>query len=202
MERIRIVLFLSTAILVMGSIVGSYFAVLQSASAQIMTASNMTDRNITEIRPSKMPFFEAENITGSINLMSTISNAIASQVKVTLSEAVTSAENSVGNGSHAVVGRIDGENGYLVYNVCVFDANGKLHKIIIDPADGKILLARELSGMELMMMHQGMMDNGMMMGRGMMDNGMMMGRGMMDNGMMMGRGMMDNGMMMKGWETQ
>jgi uncharacterized membrane protein YkoI len=197
MERIRIVLFLCTAIL-MGSAGGSYFAGLQSTSAQMMAGPNMTDRNMTEMmKPSMIPLFKGENVTGSINLMSTISNAIASQVKVTLSEAVTSAENNVGNGSHAVAGRIGGENGYLVYNVCVFDPNGKLHKIIIDPADGKILLARELSGMELMMMHQGMM-----MGRGMMDNGMMMGRGMMDNGMMMGRGMMDNGMMMEGWESQ
>jgi hypothetical protein len=197
MERIRIVLFLSTAILVMGSAVGSYFAVLQSTSAQMMTGPNMTDRNMTEMMtPGMMPLFKGENVTGSINLMSTISNAIASQVNVTLSEAVTSAENNVGNGSHAVAARIGGENGYLVYNVCVFDPNGKLHKTIIDPADGKILLSRELSGMELMMMHKGMM------GHGMMDNGMMMGHGMMDNGMMMGRGMMDNGMMMEGWESQ
>jgi uncharacterized membrane protein YkoI len=185
MERIRIVLFLCTVIL-MGSAGGSYFAGLQSTSAQMMAGPNMMDRNMTEMmKPSMIPLFKGENVTGSINLMSTISNAIASQVKVTLSEAVTSAENNVGNGSHAVAGRIGGENGYLVYNVCVFDPNGKLHKIIIDPADGKILLARELSGMELMMMHQGMM-----------------GRGMMDNGMMMGRGMMDNGMMMEGWESQ
>jgi uncharacterized membrane protein YkoI len=182
----------------MGSAGGLYFAGLQSTSAQIMTGPNMTDRNMTEMmNPRMMPLVKGENVTGSINLMSTISNAIVSQVKVNLSEAVTSAENNVGNGSHAVAGRIGGENGYLVYNVCVLDLNGKLHKIIIDPADGKILLARELSGMELMMMHQGMM-----MGRGMMDNGMMMGRGMMDNGMMMGRGMMDNGMMMEGWESQ
>jgi uncharacterized membrane protein YkoI len=198
MERIRIVLFLSTAILVMGSVGGSYFAVLQSTSAQMMAGPNMTDRNMTEMmKPGMMPLIRGENVTGSINLMSTISNAIASQVKVSLSEAATSAENNVGNGSHAVAAHIGGENGYIVYTVCVFDPNGKLHKIIIDPADGKILLTRELSGRELMIINQGMM-----MGRGMMDNGMMMGRGMMDNGMMMGRGMMDNGMMMEGWESQ
>ena len=196
MRRIRIVLFLSTAILVMGSAGGLYFVVLQSTSAQIMTGANMTDRNMTEMmNPRMMPLVKGENVTGSINLMSIISNAIVSQVNVTLSEAATSAENNVGNDSHAVVARIGGENGYLVYIVCVLDLNGKLHKIIIDPADGRILLARELSIGELMMMHQGMM-----MGRGMMDNGMMMGRGMMDNGMMMGRGMMDNGKMMEGWE--
>jgi hypothetical protein len=120
-------------------------------------------------------------------------------VNVSLSEAASSAEKQVGNESHAVVANIGKENGYLVYNVCVFDSNGKLHKIIIDPANGSILLSRELSETESMMM----IHHGMMMGRGMMDNnGMMMGRGMMDNnGMMMGRGMMDNNGMMQGWET-
>ena len=45
----------------------------------------------------------------------------------------------------------------LVYNIAVVDPNGKVHKIIIDPADGKILLSRELSEFESMMiMHQGM----------------------------------------------
>ena len=90
MERIRIVLFLSTAILVMGSAGGSYYAELQSTSAQMMAGPNMTDRNMTEMmRPGMMPLFKGENVTGSINLMSTISNAITSQVNVTLSEAVT-----------------------------------------------------------------------------------------------------------------
>jgi uncharacterized membrane protein YkoI len=172
MKRISIVLLLAIAILVIASAGGSYFAVLQSTSAQIMAGPNMMDRNMTEMmKPGMMPLMKGENITGSINLMSTISNAIASQVKVSLSEAATSAENDVGNDSHAVAAHIGGENGYLFYTVCVFGPNGKIHKIIIDPADGEILLARELSGREAMMMHQGMMT-----GRGMMDNEMMTGR--------------------------
>ncbi len=122
------------------------------------------------MRPSMMSMMKEENVTGSINLMSTISKAIASQVKVSLSEAAASAEKNVGNDSHAVVAHIGGENGYLVYSVLVIDPNSKLHKIVIDPADGKILLSRELSGKESMIMHQGMM-----MRHGMMDNGMMMG---------------------------
>ena len=103
---------------------------------------------------------------------------------------------------------IAGDNGYLVYNIAVIDPNDKVHKIIIDPADGKILLSRELSEFESMMiMHQGMTMGGKgMTGNGMMDRGMMdrgmMDRGMMDRGMMdrgmMDRGMMDRGMMDRG----
>jgi hypothetical protein len=46
--------------------------------------------------------------------------------------------------------------------VAIVDSNGKVHKLIIDPADGKILLSRELSGFAamMMMMHQGMKDGG------------------------------------------
>ena len=70
------------------------------------------------------------------------------------------------------------ENGYLVYNVFVVDSNGKMHKLIIDPSDGKILLSRELSEFESMMIiHQGLM----MRGQRMMNDGMM-GKGMMSSG--------------------
>jgi uncharacterized membrane protein YkoI len=191
MERVGITLDLSLALLILGSAGTLYYSGSQLTSAQMMTSPNMTDTNTTEMTNlNMMPHLKGENVTGSIDLMSIISNAIGSQVNVTLSEAASSAEKHVGNDSHAVVASIGEENGYLVYNVCVFDPNGKIHKIIIDPANGSILLSRELSEIELMMIHQGIM-----MGRGMMDNGMMMGRGMMDNGMMMGRGMM------QGWET-
>jgi hypothetical protein len=153
MERISIVLLLAIGVLVIASAGGSYFAVLQSTSAQMMAGPNMINRYMTQMMPGMMPLMKGENVTGSINLMSTISNAIASQVKVSLSEAATSAENNVGNDSHVVAAHIGGENGYLFYTVCVFDPNGKLHRIIIDPADGKILLARELSDTESMIMH-------------------------------------------------
>lgn len=54
------------------------------------------------MRLGMMPLFKGENVTASINLMSTISNAILSQVKVTLSEAVTSVENT-DNETHKLV---------------------------------------------------------------------------------------------------
>ena len=48
----------------------------------------------------------------------------------------------------------------------------KFHKLIIDPADGKVLLSRDLSPMESMMMHFGMMHG---MKSGMMKGAMMKG---------------------------
>ena len=88
MERISIVLLLAITILVISSVGGPYFAVLQSTSAQMMVGPNMMDKNMTEMmKRGMMPLMKGENVTGSINLMSIISNAISSQVKVSLSEA-------------------------------------------------------------------------------------------------------------------
>jgi len=102
-------------------------------------------------------FSNGENKTGSIDFMSAIAKAIASQIKTSLSDASSVAEKSIGNNSHAVAAHVSDENGYLVYVVVIVDSNGKVHKLIIDPVDNKILLSRELSGFEaLMMLHQGM----------------------------------------------
>ena len=103
-----------------------------------MTGPNMMNKNMNWTMESGMTsLMRGENITGSINLMSTISKAIASEVNVSLSEVSSSAEKSVGNDSHAVAADIGVENGYLVYNVFVVDSNGKMHKVIIIHLTGK-----------------------------------------------------------------
>jgi uncharacterized membrane protein YkoI len=126
-----------------------------------------------------------QNITSSINLMNIIGQAIGSNVNVSLSDAATTAEGSVGNDSHAVAAHIDEQNGYLVYNVMVIDPSMNISKVIVDPGNGQVLFSKQLSKEEHMMMH-GMTGPGMMgMGPGMtgMGPGMMgMGPGMMGMG--------------------
>ena len=175
MEKITIVLSIAFAIL-MGTLSVGYNSIsLQTTSAQMMTDSNMTNKNMSGITgPEMMSGLKGENITGSINLMSIFTKAIGAQVKVSLSEAATTAETNIGNGSHAVAARIGQENGFLVYTIKVIDSNMNFHKLIIDPADGKVLLSRELSPMESMMMNFGMFHHGMMK-EGMMKGNMMKG---------------------------
>ena len=172
MEKITIVLSIAFAIL-MGTLSIGYNSIsLQTTSAQMMD-SNMTNKNMSGMTGSEMMSgLKGENVTGSINLMSIFTKAIGAQVKVSLSEAATTAETNIGNGSHAVAARIGQENGFLVYTIKVIDSNMKVHKLVIDPADGKVLLSRELSPMESMMMKLGMMHHGMMKG-GMMKGSMM-----------------------------
>ena len=136
-----------------------------------------------------------QNITSSINLMEIIPQAIGSRANVSLSNATTTAEDSIGNNSYAVASHIDEHNGYLVYNVMVIDPSMNISKVIVDPGNGDVLLTEQISKEEHMMMHkmggQHMMGPGMMgMDPGMMDPGMMMGaqqgRGMMTGPMNQG----------------
>ena len=132
------------------------------------------------------PMMTGQNITGSIKLMPTMFNSIASQIKVSLSDAAASAQREVGNNSHAVVGHLDVVNGYLTYTICVIDPDMNLHRLVLDAGNGKVLSSSKISWQNMMMF------NGMM--GPMMMNPNMMGP-MMMNPNMMGPMMMNPNMM-------
>src|SRR5919206_1020175 len=144
-----------------------------------------------------------QNWTGSISLASPILDMFKSKVHTTLNDATTSALNAVGGGSNssAVAAFIHPENGFLVYNILVLDSSNIIHRVIVDPGNGKVLSNQPMSMMEMMfMMHpsMGMGVGGMIMSGGGPGMGMMMGP---PNDMMMGQpsmGMMQHGMMMGG----
>jgi uncharacterized membrane protein YkoI len=172
--------------------------VLGSGTSNIITKQNvdaqmMGDNNAgMMMKPGDMMMMGGNNITSSINLMSLISNAIGSNINVSLSDAATTAESSVGNGSHAASAELGENNGYLVYNVMVIDPSMNFSKVVVDPGNGEVLFSQQLSKQEHMMMHEMgghsmMMSPAMMMGGpgGMMKHdktgmgppgGMMMGR--------------------------
>ena len=112
----------------------------------------------------------SSNITSSINLMTIISEAIGSNINISLSDAATTAETSVGNGSHAASAELGENNGYLVYNIMVIDPSMNFSKVVVDPGNGEVLSSKQLSKEEHMMMHE-MGGRDMMMGPGMMTGG-------------------------------
>jgi hypothetical protein len=105
------------------------------------TAGNMT---------SGMMMKPGQNVTSSINLMNIIGQAIESKVNVSLSDAATTAEASVGNNSHAVSAHIDDKNGYLVYQITVIDPNMNFSKVIADLGNGQVLLSKQVSKADMM----------------------------------------------------
>jgi hypothetical protein len=133
-----------------------------------------------------------QNWTGSISLFSPIIDTFKSKIHTTLNDATTNAIKAIGGtNSSAVAAFIHPERGFIVYDVLVLDSNNNIHRVIVDPGNGKVLSTQLMSMMDMMsMVHPSM---GMMMGgpRGMGMMGppqdMMMDRGMMDHGMgMMG----------------
>jgi hypothetical protein len=160
-------------------------------------------------RPNYMSMssgLQNQNWTGSISIFSPILDAFKSKIHTTLNNATTSALNAVGGGgtssnSSVVAAFIRPERGFLVYDVFVLDSSNNIHRVIVDPGNGRVLSNQQMSLMDMMfMMHHHSMGMGMMMGgggrpgMGMMGHGMMMGgpQGMMmrpSHSMMMGHGM-------------
>jgi hypothetical protein len=97
------------------------------------------------------------NITGSIPLGSTIMGAISSKVKTTLSDAVITAQKTVGSNSSATLAFIRPLNGYLVYDVHVRNnSNNTPYAVIVDPGNGKVLYKQALPSLSGSAGHPGM----------------------------------------------
>ena len=160
------------------------FANMQKASAQIGGGVNMTGGGGASGGMMGMMGMmgNQSNITGSVKLSTVMGNALVSQIKVSLSQAATTAENTVGNNSHAAAAHFGIVNGYLTYTVWVIDGSYTFHRVIVDAGNGKVLLSQPVSKGGPMMGHGMMMGDGMMMQRG--PGGMMMGgpHGMMKGG--------------------
>jgi hypothetical protein len=134
--------------------------------------------------------FGSQNWTGSISLFSPILDAFKSKIHTTLNDATTNAISVVGGGSNssAVAAFIHPERGFLVYHVFVLDPSNNIHRVIVDPGNGKVLSNQPMSLMDMMfMMHHPSM--GMMMDHGMGMMGPHPGMMMMQHGMMGGPGM-------------
>jgi hypothetical protein len=142
-KRLTTTMIIVTAGIILAAVMSgasAFTSMNQNASAQTANVSdtNMTmttDTNMMKPRDMMMTM-RGENVTSSINLMNIISNALGSQIKVSLSNATTTAESSVGNNSHAVAAHLGDVNGYLVYTIFVLDPNMNFNTVIVDPGNG------------------------------------------------------------------
>jgi hypothetical protein len=172
-------------------------------SNQMNNAANPTSSQISSASESGGTK-GTSNLNGSISILSPIINGFKSLMHVSLNDAISTAQNSLGSNSTTVAAFIHPNKGFIVYDIFALDANNNIHKIIVDPGNGRILSSEQISIIDMMMLvHGGGMSMGPNMDKGMMMNhggGMSMGPGM-DKGMMMGSDMMMNhdGGMNQGW---
>ncbi len=141
--------------------------------------TSMQMNNGTNHNPSST-MTQVSNLTGSISIFSPIISGFKSSIHVSLTDAIKTAENSIGNNSTTVAAFIHPDKGFIVYNIFALDYNSNAHRVIVDPGNGKILSSQQMSIIEMMkILHGGGGSKGMGSG---MDNGMMMNHGMgMDN---------------------
>jgi uncharacterized membrane protein YkoI len=156
-------------VLVFGSTSALLTTFTHKANAQTSGSSTM---GTNSPKSMMMTGNRGANITGSVPLLPTMMQALKSRVHTSLNDATTTALKSVGGNSSAVAGFIHPENGFLVYNVIVLDANNNIHRVIVDAGNGKVLSSQSMSMMNMMMgPGMGMMGPGGA-GMGMMGHGM------------------------------
>jgi hypothetical protein len=88
-------------------------------------------------------------INGTINLEQTIIEAIDSKVNTSLTQAITTAEQSVGNNSFALAAFGADLDGDLVYVIILGTPGTEFYNVIIDPGNGQILSSEKSSQKEI-----------------------------------------------------
>ena len=92
------------------------------------------------MNPGMMTEYAYNTVNGSINLGTNLNSSL-SQIKISLSQAATMAEQKIGNNSHAVEAYLCNANGYLIYMVWLRNSNnGSTTDVLVDPVNGKTLL--------------------------------------------------------------
>src|ERR671919_538453 len=144
-----VITMIATAVLI--AMIGLVYSLTpQEASAQNMT---MMGERSDYGNKSSGPHGKLM-INGSINLEQTIFDAIGSKINTTLTQAITTAEQSVGNESFALAAFGGPHGPYLTYTIILGTPDMEFHKVIVDPGTGQVLASEEMSGKEWMKMHQ------------------------------------------------
>ena len=109
---------------------------ISNISAQEM---NSTTNNETSQMQEKV------NLTGTIDVKSTIGEAFKSKVTVNILDAINAAQTNVGANSFVKQAELTPAHGYLVYKIMVVDENMKKYKVIVDPGNGQVLMKKEVT---------------------------------------------------------
>lgn len=111
-------------------------------------AGNTTSSQQQQQHEQKM----INNVT--INLEKIIFQAIESKINTSLTQAMATAEKSVGNDSFAVAAFGSEEGGYFAYRIILATPEMKFYYTKVDPGNGQILETQQVSQKELDKMHK------------------------------------------------
>ena len=121
----------------------------ESTYAQV----NEDHGGLSEMTPGAHEVQQEKMINGTINLEETIIEAIDSKVNFSLTQAITAAEQSVGNNSFALAAFGADLGGDLVYIIVLGSPGTEFYNVIVDPGNGQILSSQKSTQSEIEMMH-------------------------------------------------
>jgi uncharacterized membrane protein YkoI len=87
-------------------------------------------------------------LNGTVNVESTIAEALKSKITTDIIGAIEAAQASVGTNSFVKEAELTDAHGYLVYKIKVVDENLKKYKVIVDPGNGQVLMKKEITWYE------------------------------------------------------
>ncbi len=130
-------------------------AVLTSMSEHSINAQMMGDHGGVGNMTSGLHELQQKAIAnGTINLEQTIFKAIDSKVNTSLTQAMTTAEQSVGNNSFTLSAFGGEYGGYFAYQIILGTPEMKFYNVLVDPGNGQVLATQKVSAVELGKMHQ------------------------------------------------
>ena len=109
---------------------------ISNISAQAM--NNTTNNETSQMQ-------EKVNLTGTIDVKSTIGEAFKSKVTVNMIDAINTAQSNVGANSFVKEAELTAAHGYLVYKIKVVGEDMKKYKVIVDPGNGQVLMKKEIT---------------------------------------------------------
>ena len=102
-------------------------ALAQTNSTAGASSTNMTGGdNMMMMKDKKIA-----KINGTLNMMETMFKAIGDKFNVTLPQAISTAEQSVGNGSFAMAANGEEKDGFLVISVILGSPDMKFTKVLV-----------------------------------------------------------------------
>ena len=101
--------------------------------------------NSTTTNNTSSQMQEKVNLTGTIDVKSTIGEAFKSKVTVNIIDAITTAQTNVGANSFVKEAELTAAHGYLVYKIKVVGEDMKKYKVIVDPGNGQVLMKKEIT---------------------------------------------------------
>ena len=136
-----LIALLTIGIIGINNTIGNAFA--QISSEDLPMEEMIDDETVTMTMSNQSE--PMVNWTGTIEVESTIAEALKSKLNVNMIDAIKAAQENVVLNSTVKEAKLTHAHNFLVYKIMVADEDMKKYKFIVDPGNGEILMKKEIT---------------------------------------------------------